>query len=38
VYSALGIDPAAEITDILGRPLRLNHGQVIDALYTGAET
>lgn len=37
VYSALGIDPATEIVDIQGRPLRLNNGQVIDALYTGRE-
>jgi hypothetical protein len=37
VYSALGINPAAEIVDIQGRPLRLNHGQVIDALYTARE-
>lgn len=38
VYSALGIDPAAEMTDILARPLRLNNGHVIDALYTGHES
>jgi len=37
VYSALGIDPATEIRDIQGRPLRLNNGQVIEALYTGHE-
>jgi len=35
VYTALGIDPASEIHDIQGRPLRLNHGSVIEALYTG---
>lgn len=38
VYSALGIDPAAEIIDILGRPLRLNNGHVIEALYSGRES
>jgi hypothetical protein len=37
VYSALGIDPATEIRDIQGRPLQLNSGRVIDALYTGRE-
>ncbi|MBS0266414.1 MAG: DUF1501 domain-containing protein [Planctomycetes bacterium] len=38
VYTALGIDPATEIQDTQGRPLPLNHGRVIDALYTGIET
>jgi hypothetical protein len=38
VYTALGIDPATEIRDIQGRPLRLNNGRVIEALYTGRET
>lgn len=37
VYSALGIDPAREIHDALGRPLRLNSGRAIEALYTGHE-
>ena len=37
VYSALGIDPATEIQDLQGRPLRLNSGHVIEALYTGHE-
>lgn len=37
VYSALGIDPAMEIHDALGRPLRLNNGEAIEALYTGHE-
>lgn len=37
VYSALGIDPAAEILDIQGRPLRLNNGQVIESLYSGRD-
>jgi hypothetical protein len=38
VYSALGIDPTTEIHDTQGRPLQLNHGRVIEALYTGVET
>jgi hypothetical protein len=38
VYTALGIDPATEIRDIQGRPLALNQGRVIEALYTGRET
>jgi len=37
VYTALGIDPAAEMQDIQGRPLRLNSGRVIEPLYTGRE-
>jgi hypothetical protein len=37
VYSALGIDPATEIHDGQGRPLRLNSGRAIEALYTGHE-
>src|SRR5206468_12380452 len=35
VYSALGVDPAAEVRDRQGRPVQLNRGQVIQALYTG---
>jgi hypothetical protein len=38
VYSALGIDPASEIVDMQGRPQRLNHGRVIESLYTGRES
>ena len=37
VYRALGVDPATEIHDQLGRPLRLNTGQPIEALFHGAE-
>lgn len=37
VYSALGIDPAMEIHDSLGRPLRLNSGRAMEVLYTGHE-
>lgn len=36
IYSLLGIDPATEIYDRLNRPVRLNRGEVIDALFTGA--
>jgi hypothetical protein len=35
VYTALGIDPAAEVRDRLSRPTQLNHGRPITALYTG---
>jgi uncharacterized protein (DUF1501 family) len=38
VYTALGIDPATEIHDLQGRPLRLNSGRVMEALYTGRES
>jgi uncharacterized protein (DUF1501 family) len=37
VYTALGIDPATELRDLVGRPLRLNSGRPIEALYTGRE-
>jgi hypothetical protein len=33
VYSSLGIDPASEIHDRLGRPYPLNRGKVIDSLF-----
>jgi hypothetical protein len=35
VYSLLGIDPGSEVRDRIGRPVRLNQGQVIQALFTG---
>lgn len=35
VYSALGIDPHAVVRDRLNRPVHLNQGQVISALYSG---
>jgi arylsulfatase A-like enzyme len=35
VYQVLGIDPASEIRDSLGRPLRLNQGTAIKPLFTG---
>lgn len=35
VYDALGIDPAAEIRDRQDRPVRLNEGQAMRAIYSG---
>jgi uncharacterized protein (DUF1501 family) len=35
VYHLLGIDPASEVRDRLGRPVRLNQGRVIEALFSG---
>ncbi len=37
VFDALGIDEHAEIIDPLGRPNRLQNGEVIEPLYTGRE-
>jgi hypothetical protein len=37
VYRALGVDPATEFRDQLGRPLRLNAGQPIAAVFSGEE-
>ena len=34
VYSSLGIDPETTIHDRTGRPNRLNHGRVMDVLYS----
>jgi hypothetical protein len=36
IYGALGIDPASEVRDRLGRPLRICTGERIDPLYTAA--
>jgi hypothetical protein len=36
VYHVLGVDPASEVRDRQGRPVRLNQGQVMHALFTGA--
>ena len=36
IYSALGVDPATELRDRLGRPLRLCSGEVMTPLYTTA--
>ena len=38
VYHVLGVDPATEVHDRLGRPTQLNRGQVIQSLFTGAQT
>lgn len=37
VYHLLGLPPEAEVHDRLGRPVRLNRGEVIEPLFTGAE-
>lgn len=34
VYKALGVDPATEVRDRLGRPLRVCTGEVIEPLYS----
>jgi hypothetical protein len=36
VYDVLGVDPASEVRDRQGRPVRLNRGEVIAPLFTGA--
>jgi hypothetical protein len=36
IYSALGVDPAIELRDRLGRPIRLCAGQLIDPIYSAA--
>ncbi|MFI5461326.1 MAG: DUF1501 domain-containing protein [Isosphaerales bacterium] len=35
IYHALGVDPASEVRDQLGRPLHLNRGEVISPLFDG---
>jgi uncharacterized protein (DUF1501 family) len=35
VYDVLGIDPASEVRNQLGRPVQLNRGEPIRALFTG---
>ena len=35
VYTALGIDPHADVRDRLGRPVQLNRGRVIQPLFDG---
>ncbi|MCA9036181.1 MAG: DUF1501 domain-containing protein [Planctomycetaceae bacterium] len=37
VYTALGIDPHAIVLDRIGRPIHLNTGSVIEALYNGSD-
>ena len=36
VYDSLGVDPTSEVHDRLGRPIRLNKGKVMHALFSGA--
>jgi hypothetical protein len=36
VYHVLGIDPESEVRDRQNRPVQLNRGQVMTALFTGA--
>jgi uncharacterized protein (DUF1501 family) len=36
VYDILGVNPAVEVRDRQDRPVRLNRGKVIRALFTGA--
>jgi hypothetical protein len=36
VYHALGVDPAAEVRDRQDRPVQLNRGEVMRALFAGA--
>jgi uncharacterized protein (DUF1501 family) len=36
VYHMLGVDPASEVRDRQDRPVQLNRGQTIEALFTGA--
>jgi hypothetical protein len=36
VYRVLGVDPASEVIDRLNRPVQLNRGEVMRALFTGA--
>ncbi len=36
VYHVLGVDPASEVRDRQDRPVQLNRGQVMEALFTGA--
>jgi hypothetical protein len=36
VYHVLGVDPASEVRERQGRPVQLNRGNVMQALFTGA--
>ena len=36
VYHLLGLPPEVEVADRLGRPVRLNRGEVIESLFTGS--
>lgn len=35
VYQTLGVDPHAEVRDVIGRPIVLNNGRPMDALFRG---
>ena len=35
VYHVLGVDPASEVRDRQNRPVQLNRGEVMEALFTG---
>lgn len=37
IYTALGLEPHSIVRDRLGRPVHLNEGKVIEALYGGTE-
>lgn len=37
VYHVLGVPAEAEVHDRVGRPVRLNRGEVIESLFTGAQ-
>ena len=38
VYQALGVNPASELRDRQNRPVQLNRGRVMEALFTGADS
>ena len=38
IYTALGLEPHSIVHDRVGRPVHLNEGKVIEALYNGAES
>lgn len=38
IYTALGLEPQSIVHDRIGRPVHLNEGRVIEALYGGAES
>ena len=38
IYTALGLEPHSIVHDRIGRPVHLNEGKVIEALYNGAES
>ena len=38
IYTALGLEPHSVVQDRIGRPVHLNEGKVIEALYGGSES